>query len=442
MDLATMAFVKASSDVITAYSSRGSHGSHTHLTPAFVPAPARACMPQGMQEMPAGHVSASGAAPVPQAKQQHVPAALQPRAGAVLAATTAAASIVMATTRRSTDKRRARQSASRTVRALALAASPESTADDGDMASSLQLQAAELRKAAAELEQEQRAASRTRMQLMFNQFDLERRGTIDAEDLRRGWREVQGVTLSDDVAQRLLEAHDENGDGALDVGEFDMNAMQLTVERLKEEDLERELAAQEAEQQKQEKQNAERAWKEYYEKLPGPNQDTGFGARAASVLAYALPLLDAAPYGLGLVVMFPGIVDSFLPLWIAHNMLDAVPFSGIVLFLGMSAFAGKNELPALLRYNLQQAVYLDIVVSSVNILNSVIRFIDPATENEALACIRLYGSILCFVLVVGAIAYSAYSNFAGKAPRSLGWASESAARAIGLEKPEVVSSSD
>lgn len=86
------------------------------------------------------------------------------------------------------------------------------------------------------------------------------------------------------------------------------------------------------------------------------NLDSGFGARFVSCFAYILPLLDGFNYGKHIVV------ESHVAAWIipAVEAWNNLPGGSLFLFF-IFASQGRNiNLPALLRFNLQQAVTIDI----------------------------------------------------------------------------------
>ena len=58
------------------------------------------------------------------------------------------------------------------------------------------------------------------LQDIFNKFDYERKGGLDAAALRGALEEVRGATVTLDNAQQIVAALDLNGDGVIDFQEF------------------------------------------------------------------------------------------------------------------------------------------------------------------------------------------------------------------------------
>jgi len=293
----------------------------------------------------------------------------------------------------------------------------------------LQREAASLRKSVADLEAENLQQLRLQQERLFKVFDADNSGAVDVRELQVGWKELQGVDLDDIMAKRLLHVHDENQTGLLELEEFDLKSFQATLERLWAEDRAKELAALQEEQERQEKLATEQQVKEYYESLPG-NPDIGLAVRCCSALTYLLPFLDSVHHGVPLGIMVPPIMPFFDSWILAWKSVDIIPFGPLIIFVAMQNLAGKQDLPALLRFNLYQAVQLDVVVNITGLLLTLCGPVDPT------GWIWVIGSILTFLLCVASITYSVASVSQGVAPRSIYWISEKAEEAMGLKRPD------
>jgi len=119
--------------------------------------------------------------------------------------------------------------------------------------------------------------------------------------------------------------------------------------------------------------------------------------------------------------------DSWILAW---KSVDIIPFGPLIIFVAMQNLAGKQNLPALLRFNLYQAVQLDVVVNITGLLLTLCGPVDPT------GWIWVIGSILTFLLCVASITYSVASVSQGVAPRSIYWISEKAEEAMGLKRPD------
>lgn len=304
----------------------------------------------------------------------------------------------------------------------------KSLADLDEMADTLRKEADLLRADAAELEAEVIKQQHKEQHGWFQVFDTNRSGQVDVNELQIGWQELTGRELNHSMASRLLRAHDKNGNGVLEFEEFDTKQFQATLERLWAEDEAAQLALQQQEEERNAKLEAERQLKEYYERLPGYD-DTGFVTRMLSVAAYSLPILDVAKFGLVLAFFIPPLMPLLDNLIVAQKTLGV--FS-IVVFLAMQWFASKSDLPASLRFNLYQAIRLDICLVIPTILWD---FGENVDGNVWVVCCTLF-----FVLVTACIMYSVVGSLQGTPPRSIPYVSEWAEQDMGLKRPDVEAS--
>jgi len=299
----------------------------------------------------------------------------------------------------------------------------------------LECEAAALRASAAALEAAQREQRALENERHFRRFDAAGRGALDAAGLQLCMREVKGLEVDGDTASRLLALFDKNGSGALEVQEFDADALEAGLEQLQADDRAREDAARAAEAEQQAKLEAARQMEEYRQSLPGENQDEGAVTRVLSALAYTLPLLDSVKYGLPLMFLLPSSAPIFvillLPVWI----LNTIPFGAILLFFGMQAIADNEGVPALLRFNLRQAVQLDLVAIFPGLIWQFCHEQIIDTAGPVVGSMVFLPGILLFLLLIACVAYSASSSLQGRAPRGIPGISAAAERAMGHLPP-------
>jgi len=297
----------------------------------------------------------------------------------------------------------------------------------GGEAAALEQRAAQLRASAATLEEEQREVERSRQLDVFNVFDVDRSGGVCAQKLQAGWQKVRGFGLDTATASRLLQEHDENQSGELEFDEFCVKRLEATLGAILAEREAEELVAREVERVRQEQLELERQVKEYYERLPG-NQDAEWPTRVIAILAYFLPMLDAAELGLPLGILIPPLMPSLDFFLIAGQ---SIPFGSFGLFLAAQWVGSREELPALLRFNFYQAVSLDIAVGFIRLAAQLVNASDATWVGNVWCIINILG----FLLVLAGIAYSVASTLLGSAPRGLPWASASAEESMGLKPP-------
>ena len=92
-------------------------------------------------------------------------------------------------------------------------------------------------------------------------------------------------------------------------------------------------------------------------------QDPPIWQRLLAALAYLLPLSDAVPFGKALLLQFPVLQLLALPALPVITLQQAIPFGGLVLFLALFLLVVRNsKVPYLIRFNVLQAILLDIVL--------------------------------------------------------------------------------
>jgi len=321
----------------------------------------------------------------------------------------------------------------------------DESADVDEQVQALERQAAMLRDSAIKLQETQDETRSERLskkkRMLFLEFDTDKSGGVDAKELIAGWKEFTNVDLSADMAARTIAAHDLNNSGVLEFEEFDVKCLQATMETFRAEDLAKEFAARQAE----DKLKKEQEVKEYYASLddaitrqqPGEtgNDDSGFVTRMLSAAAYLLPLVDAVRYGLVIGFLFPSTMDFFVPLVELYRAQETIPYASLIIFLLMQFLAGRKELPSLLRFNLYQAVRLDITLFIPALVKVGAGQFIP--DENLSAVVTLACGVLAFMQIFFAVSYSVANVTAGVAPRMIPYASAAAEQDMGLERPVV-----
>jgi len=295
----------------------------------------------------------------------------------------------------------------------------------------LEKAAAQLRADAARLESEVDERRREEQAKWFRVFDTDSSGAIDAAELREGMKELMGYDLDEKMAERLLQASDKNGDGLLQPQEFETSQLEATLERLKAEDHDREVAAWKEQRRvaDEAKANMERQRKvaAYEATLPVANEDLGPLTRIGSVLVYLLPLLDALKFGAPLAASSGAVKAMLTPLLGPLHLMNSIPCGQLLFFITLQTLADNTELPLLLRFNMRQAVVLDITLGVLQLLQVLAAY---AAFGEAPADIvsQWDSNGLVFIALCGCIAYSSIMSLLGLVPNTIPWISPYAER--------------
>ncbi|KAL1504505.1 hypothetical protein AB1Y20_010908 [Prymnesium parvum] len=144
--------------------------------------------------------------------------------------------------------------------------------------------------------------------------------------------------------------------------------------------------------------------------------------RAIACSVYLLPFLDGFPYGLFVYRTVPGLGQlafNFLPL---VNTFESIPFAGLIFFVILSYFSRNSQLSRFVRFNIQQAILLDILLIIPGFFSGLSRMV-PAE-------VSVIGSNAVFYVMALTIGYSVFSNVQGKTPDKVPILSEAAASQI------------
>ena len=95
--------------------------------------------------------------------------------------------------------------------------------------------------------------------------------------------------------------------------------------------------------------------------------------RLLAALAYLLPWSDGLPFGRSLFGMFPALQWLSLPALPVVMLQQMVPFGGFLLFLALYLAVVRNQkVPYYLRFNVLQAILLDIVLVVISLAFSIL----------------------------------------------------------------------
>eukprot|EP00435_Cladocopium_sp_Y103_P040272 s1138_g10.t3 len=297
------------------------------------------------------------------------------------------------------------------------------TEDDPD---ALAKEAAKLREEVAVLEQEQEEARRKERQALFRILDTDSSGALDAKELQKGIKDVMGSDVDDATAERLVQALDLNGDGIIQPEELDFDAVQRLLKEFRKEMQSKEEAEKTAAYETTEEQMLRKEWEQFLASRPPRNEDTGLLTRVGSLAAYLLPLTDALRFGMFLFAAFP-FIQPFLDLLVIPVLLiNALPFGlgYLATFFVMQGLATNKELPALLRYNLRQAITLDIFLVLMSLSGGVFQALANLAQTPIPLEIVGFSSTVIYLVVTACCLYSIAVSLTGNLPTGLGVLSE------------------
>jgi hypothetical protein len=225
--------------------------------------------------------------------------------------------------------------------------------------------------------------------------------------------------VSEEQALKIMNMFDTSGDGSIQLEEFPARGVDTFQNKmyniLMDEKKVAADAANSAREAKAESQQMDNIL-EMINNQPPTNTD-----KLLSLLPYLLPLLDVLPYGGKLIDSWnPEPNPLLLILGVIYQLYTTIPFSGLILFFGFNLVSNNLQLNRLVRFNIQQAILLDISLIIPGIIGSICEIVYKQTSgNDVPVSVEQASSAVTFLLVAVAIGYSVISTVAGQEPDKL-----------------------
>ena len=145
--------------------------------------------------------------------------------------------------------------------------------------------------------------------------------------------------------------------------------------------------------------------------------------KAVAAAVYLFPALDGFQYGAYVYSTIPPLGAVAYNLVPFVNAFQSLPFAGLILFIGLSTFTRNTGLSRFVRFNIQQALLLDIVLIIPGFIGGAARMFPVELQT--------LGSNFVFYLWVLVVGYSWACIAQGKTPDQVPVLSEAAAQQVG-----------
>ncbi|GMH48433.1 hypothetical protein TL16_g00287, partial [Triparma laevis f. inornata] len=302
------------------------------------------------------------------------------------------------------------------------------TDDDGEVAAIL-AQAAKLRAEAASIEAAFAAEKAAKLAAAFTKFDVDGDGVITYSELITGLKKnLKTEDLDESAVRRLFGELDSDGNNVLDVAEFKMGVSEMAtrIDSYIREERQAKIEAEKEAKLAKEKADKALAKLEFLNDAP-PNQTE----KLLSTLPYLFPLMDGLQYGRFLLQGEDNVLVNAIAL--VYVVYRQIPFSGFVAFFALNFLAGNPKLNRLVRWNLQQAIFVDIALIFPGLLSGIARAGLPAIGVTLPAAFMETFDDATFVALLGVLGYCVVSSLLGREPGGIPFVS----KAVGDRMPTI-----
>eukprot|EP00596_Hydrurales_sp_CCMP1899_P008945 CAMPEP_0119033248 /NCGR_PEP_ID=MMETSP1177-20130426/279_1 /TAXON_ID=2985 /ORGANISM="Ochromonas sp, Strain CCMP1899" /LENGTH=370 /DNA_ID=CAMNT_0006989843 /DNA_START=151 /DNA_END=1263 /DNA_ORIENTATION=- len=290
----------------------------------------------------------------------------------------------------------------------------------------LNAMAAKLRAEASQLEAEQQVVVNDKLAQTFAMLDTNNDGSINMQELRDALAFNLEAVVSEEQAMKIMQRFDTSGDGSIQLDEFKgIEAFRMIFEKVLNEEkqagIEATSQAYIAQQASDLAAQKVAAVTEQVNSLPPTQND-----KIVSLIPYLLPLCDALPYAR--VFIQENGLDQNNPIlaFAAFIFLiyQTIPFSGLIAFFLFNSIASNLKLNRMVRFNIQQAIFLDIALIFPGIIGTISTVAAQQAGSAVPQALVDAGSTATFLAVSAAIIYSMGSSLTGVIPDKIPFVSE------------------
>jgi hypothetical protein len=283
----------------------------------------------------------------------------------------------------------------------------------------LKIMAAKLRAEAAALEAGRAQELADAAGRAFRKFDTDQDGEISLTELKAGLEKSFKIELSEKRVHDLLADFDKSGDGKLQLDEFaGVEKFRNRLEALARDEKATAIEMAKVANREEEASKLLEARMEMINDKPPSSTD-----KLVSVLPYVLPLLDGLQFAGHLVGQNPDNVLSGIALAM-FTLYQSVPFGGLIAYFALRSLSGNPTINRLVRFNMQQAIYVDIALFFPSLLAALSGFAAQGLGLQVPPSVGEIGSDALFFTILATIGYASVSSLLGVTPDKIPFVSK------------------
>lgn len=310
-------------------------------------------------------------------------------------------------------------SSQKSVRSLSSLSLNGKAEDNDDEIERLKSMAAKLRAEAAQLEAQRSQAMADAAERAFRKFDTNQDGQVSLDELKAGLEKVFKMELTEKRVAQLMENFNKTGDGTLKIDEFvSLEQFRNRLDALvREEKAMAHKATDEAKQQDEASKLIQAQIELINDKAPSGTD------KILSILPYLFPLLDGLQFARFLVLENPDNILSAI-IGISYALYRSIPFGGFISFFALSILSGNPSINRLIRFNMQQAIFLDIALFFPGLIAALYVLVGQAAGFSLPLAVTEIGSDVMFATLVATIGYATISSLLGQTPNKIPFISD------------------
>lgn len=244
----------------------------------------------------------------------------------------------------------------------------------------------------------------------FREVDRNGDGNISLQELKDGLANMLAKSINEEQALKIMNVFDKSGDGAFQLNEIQgAGEFRNKLDRILQDEKDAAfIAKREASTAKLAAEKAEAVAELINNRSPTKTD------RILASLPYMFPLLGALPYGRAVIERFH---LQYNPLFAVFAFLftvyQSVPFSGLIAYVALNVLPNNLRLNRLVRFNIQQAILLDISLIFPGILGSVVAFAAKGLGLAVPVEVNNLASSAVFLAFLGMFLYGVGTSWLG-----------------------------